>query len=150
MIEEEFWALDPALIYSIFEHKIDVAKEIIEWVRGPEPVGVFVNRDADEINATCTRVGFTLAQLHGHESPETCAAVDVPVTADLESGYDTPAAELVERALEAGVAGINIEDTVHSQGRLHPSADELLVAVTGAQLNGAIFREHLEKRYLSG
>ncbi|MCA1984711.1 isocitrate lyase/PEP mutase family protein [Nocardioides nematodiphilus] len=46
------------------------------------------------------------------------AAVDVPVTADMESGYDTPAAELVERVLEAGVAGINIEDTVHSQGRL--------------------------------
>jgi 2-methylisocitrate lyase-like PEP mutase family enzyme len=46
------------------------------------------------------------------------AAVDVPVTADVESGYDTPAAELVERVLEAGVAGINVEDTVHSQGRL--------------------------------
>ncbi|KUG51917.1 phosphonomutase [Serinicoccus chungangensis] len=46
------------------------------------------------------------------------AAVDVPVTADLESGYDTPAAELVERGLEVGVAGVNIEDTVHSQGRL--------------------------------
>ncbi len=37
----------------------DVAKEIIDWVRGPEPVGVFVNRDADEVNATCARVGFT-------------------------------------------------------------------------------------------
>jgi 2-methylisocitrate lyase-like PEP mutase family enzyme len=46
------------------------------------------------------------------------AAVDVPVTADLESGYDTPGAELVERALEAGIAGINIEDTVHSESRL--------------------------------
>src|SRR5690349_23703006 len=42
------------------------------------------------------------------------AAVDVPVSADVESGYDTPAAELVERVLEAGVAGINVEDTVHS------------------------------------
>lgn len=46
------------------------------------------------------------------------AAVDVPVTADVESGYDTPAAELVERVLEAGAVGINVEDTVHSQGRL--------------------------------
>ena len=46
------------------------------------------------------------------------SAVDVPVTADLESGYDTPAAELVERVLEAGAVGINIEDTVHSEGRL--------------------------------
>ncbi len=46
------------------------------------------------------------------------SAVDVPVTADLESGYNTPAAELVERALDAGIAGINIEDTVHSESRL--------------------------------
>jgi 2-methylisocitrate lyase-like PEP mutase family enzyme len=46
------------------------------------------------------------------------AAVDVPVTADVESGYDTPAAELVERVLEAGAVGINVEDTVHSEGRL--------------------------------
>ena len=46
------------------------------------------------------------------------ASVDVPVSADMESGYDTPAAELVERVLEAGAAGINIEDTVHSQKRL--------------------------------
>jgi 2-methylisocitrate lyase-like PEP mutase family enzyme len=47
-----------------------------------------------------------------------CAAVDVPVSADVESGYDTPAEELVARVLEAGVAGINVEDTVHSQGRV--------------------------------
>jgi 2-methylisocitrate lyase-like PEP mutase family enzyme len=45
-------------------------------------------------------------------------SVDVPVTADMESGYDTPAAELVERVLDAGAVGINIEDTVHSEGRM--------------------------------
>lgn len=44
--------------------------------------------------------------------------VDVPVTADVESGYDTPAAQLVERVLDAGAVGINIEDTVHGEGRL--------------------------------
>ena len=46
-----------------------------------------------------------------------CAAVEVPVSADVESGYDTPAGELVERVLDAGAVGINVEDTVHSQGR---------------------------------
>ncbi|MAS53546.1 MAG: phosphonomutase [Pimelobacter sp.] len=50
-------------------------------------------------------------------------AVDVPVTADVESGYDTPAAELVERVLEAGAVGINVEDTVHSEGRLREVAE---------------------------
>jgi 2-methylisocitrate lyase-like PEP mutase family enzyme len=46
-----------------------------------------------------------------------CAAVpDVPVTADMESGYATAPAELVDRLLEAGAVGLNIEDTVHSEG----------------------------------
>lgn len=44
--------------------------------------------------------------------------VDVPVSVDLESGYDTPAEELVHRTLEAGAVGINIEDTVHSLGEM--------------------------------
>jgi 2-methylisocitrate lyase-like PEP mutase family enzyme len=38
-------------------------------------------------------------------------AVDVPVTADVETGYGLPAAELVERLLEAGAAGCNLEDS---------------------------------------
>jgi 2-methylisocitrate lyase-like PEP mutase family enzyme len=50
-------------------------------------------------------------------------AVDVPVTADLESGYDTPAAELVARVLDAGAVGVNIEDTVHSQKRLRDAQE---------------------------
>ncbi|MEM1054864.1 MAG: phosphoribosylanthranilate isomerase [Bacteroidota bacterium] len=51
------------------------AKEIIEWSVGPEPVGVFVNASAEDVIATCEAGGFTHAQLHGHETPETCAAV---------------------------------------------------------------------------
>ncbi len=48
-----------------------------------------------------------------------CGAVsELPVTADLESGYDTAPAELIERMLEAGAVGLNIEDTVHSEGRM--------------------------------
>jgi len=46
------------------------------------------------------------------------AAVDVPVSADLESGYDTAPTELVEKALAAGVVGMNIEDSVHSAKRM--------------------------------
>ena len=66
----------------------DVAKEIIEWVRGPEPVGVFVNETAQAVNETCQRVGFTLAQLHGHESAEVCAAVEVPVIKAVSVQHD--------------------------------------------------------------
>ncbi|WP_072313522.1 isocitrate lyase/PEP mutase family protein [Agrococcus sp. Marseille-P2731] len=46
------------------------------------------------------------------------AAVEVPVSADLESGYGTPAAELIDRLLSAGAVGLNIEDTVHAEGRM--------------------------------
>lgn len=43
-------------------------------------------------------------------------AVDIPVTADMEAGYGAAPAELLERLLEAGAVGLNIEDTVHSEG----------------------------------
>ncbi|GAB2861096.1 isocitrate lyase/phosphoenolpyruvate mutase family protein [Streptomyces deserti] len=39
-------------------------------------------------------------------------AVDVPVSADVEGGYGLPPKELVERLLEAGVVGCNLEDSV--------------------------------------
>ncbi|MEU1483319.1 isocitrate lyase/phosphoenolpyruvate mutase family protein [Streptomyces sp. NPDC005752] len=38
-------------------------------------------------------------------------AVSVPVSADIESGYGLAPAELVERLLEAGAAGCNLEDS---------------------------------------
>jgi 2-methylisocitrate lyase-like PEP mutase family enzyme len=40
-------------------------------------------------------------------------AVEVPVTADLEAGYELEPAELVERLLGAGAVGLNLEDTDH-------------------------------------
>ncbi|MGH7667427.1 MAG: isocitrate lyase/PEP mutase family protein [Candidatus Dormibacteria bacterium] len=40
-------------------------------------------------------------------------AVTVPVTADLEAGYGLAAPELVERLLEAGAVGCNLEDSDH-------------------------------------
>jgi 2-methylisocitrate lyase-like PEP mutase family enzyme len=43
-------------------------------------------------------------------------AVDVPVSADLESGYGASADEIVDGLLDAGAVGLNIEDTVHSDG----------------------------------
>lgn len=46
-------------------------------------------------------------------------AVDLPVTADLEAGYGLAASELVDRLLDAGAVGCNLEDTDHrGQGPL--------------------------------
>jgi 2-methylisocitrate lyase-like PEP mutase family enzyme len=43
-------------------------------------------------------------------------AVDVPVSVDIESGYGQPAARLIDGVLDVGAVGLNIEDTVHSEG----------------------------------
>jgi 2-methylisocitrate lyase-like PEP mutase family enzyme len=45
------------------------------------------------------------------------AAVDVPVTADLEAGYGLAAKELVHRVLAAGCVGLNFEDSDHARGK---------------------------------
>src|SRR5258708_26421245 len=44
------------------------------------------------------------------------AAVDVPVTADLEGGYDLAPGDLVDALLDAGAVGCNLEDTDHATG----------------------------------
>jgi 2-methylisocitrate lyase-like PEP mutase family enzyme len=52
------------------------------------------------------------------------AAVDVPVSVDIESGYGLPATRLIEGLLSVGAVGLNIEDTVHSEGKRLRSASE--------------------------
>lgn len=52
------------------------------------------------------------------------AAVDVPVSLDIESGYAQSPARLVEGLLDAGVVGCNIEDTVHSEDKRLRSSSE--------------------------
>lgn len=67
------------------------------------------------------------------------AAVDVPVTADLEGGYDLAPADLVDALLTAGAVGCNIEDTDHSTG------DRLLDAENRAAYLAGI-RDAAERR----
>ena len=109
-----------------------VAKEIIEWVRGPEPVGVFVNESAEAVNARCADVGFALAQLHGHETPETCAAVDVPVIKAVSVQHDASSEQvraLVEPYLD--VVDFVLLDTHHTS----------LWGGTGESFNWRVARE---------
>jgi hypothetical protein len=54
------------------------------------------------------------------------AAVDIPVTADMEAGYGLPAKEFVDRLLEAGAVGCNLEDSVGG----------VMVEATKARLRG--------------
>jgi 2-methylisocitrate lyase-like PEP mutase family enzyme len=61
-------------------------------------------------------------------------AVDVPISVDIESGYGESPSRLIDGLLEAGAVGLNIEDTVHKEGkRLRSSAEH-------AELVGALRR----------
>ena len=55
------------------------AGAIINWIEGPEAVGVFVNQPLDDVNAIAKETGLDLVQLHGSESPEYCELVEKPV-----------------------------------------------------------------------
>ncbi|HEY7296065.1 MAG TPA: isocitrate lyase/phosphoenolpyruvate mutase family protein [Dehalococcoidia bacterium] len=62
-------------------------------------------------------------------------AVSVPVTVDFEAGYQLPPREIVERLIEAGAAGMNLEDTDHhgDAAMIEPGRQaELIAAVKAA------------------
>ncbi|MFD7027366.1 isocitrate lyase/phosphoenolpyruvate mutase family protein [Streptomyces sp. NPDC059917] len=59
------------------------------------------------------------------------AAVDVPVSVDLEAGYGQTPADLVAGLLEVGGVGLNVEDTVHSDGGRLRGAQEHARYVAG-------------------
>lgn len=58
-------------------------------------------------------------------------AVDIPVSVDLEAGYGLSPAGLVDQLLTAGAVGLNIEDTVHSDGGRLRTAEEHAEYVAG-------------------
>lgn len=70
-------------------------------------------------------------------------SVEVPVSADVESGYGLAPAELIERLLEAGAVGANIEDVVHSEGKrvreAREHADYIAAARAAADSAGVDF-----------
>lgn len=71
-----------------------LASDIIEWVHGPKPVGVFVNTPAKEVNTAADEAGFELVQLHGQESPELVAQVERPVIKALHVRHDASPEQL--------------------------------------------------------
>ncbi|BBZ26263.1 PEP phosphonomutase and related enzymes [Mycolicibacterium madagascariense] len=51
-------------------------------------------------------------------------AVDVPLSVDVESGYGETPQRLIEGLLSVGAVGLNIEDTVHREGKRLRSPEE--------------------------
>lgn len=70
------------------------AGAIINWIEGPQKVGVFVNQPLDDVNSIARKTGVDLVQLHGNESPEYCKLVEKHVIKVFHITEDTLAAEL--------------------------------------------------------
>jgi 2-methylisocitrate lyase-like PEP mutase family enzyme len=52
------------------------------------------------------------------------SAVDVPISVDAESGYGEDPQRLIDGLLSAGAVGLNVEDTVHKEGKRLRSPEE--------------------------
>ncbi len=79
------------IFYEKSPRFIDPAKAgaIINWLEGPEKVGVFVNQPLDEVNSTARQTGLDFVQLHGNESPEYCELIEKPVIKVIHISQDS-------------------------------------------------------------
>ena len=93
------------------------AKEIIGWLYGPEPVGVFVNETAKTINEVAGTVGFTHVQIHGDYEPSFFKDISLPTikavsihphttTEDLQSHLDQFAGSVDYFLLDTAKTGL--------------------------------------------
>jgi len=82
---------------------------------GSHPLADSIGRPDGE-GATFTEVTTRVTQI--------TESVDLPVSVDIESGYGQSAGTLINGLLEAGAVGLNIEDTVHSEGGRMRSSEE--------------------------
>ncbi len=69
------------IFYEGSSRYIEPAKAgaMINWIEGPQKVGVFVNQPLDDVNMIVRQTGVDLVQLHGNESPEYCSLIEKPV-----------------------------------------------------------------------
>lgn len=77
-----------------------LARDIIDWIHGAQPVGVFVNTPVEEVNRISELAGFEWVQLHGSETPAECDAIERPVIKAIRVFPGTTASE-IEMALAA-------------------------------------------------
>jgi 2-methylisocitrate lyase-like PEP mutase family enzyme len=110
-------------VWDAWSARLAVDAGFVALTVGSHPVADSVGK-ADQEGMTFDDVVTRVKQITG--------AVDVPVSVDIESGYAQPATRLITGLLEAGAVGLNIEDTVHSEGgRLRSSSEH-------AELVGAL------------
>jgi 2-methylisocitrate lyase-like PEP mutase family enzyme len=95
-------------VWDAWSAKLAVDAGFAALTIGSHPVADSVGK-ADGEGMSFDDLTARVAQISG--------AVDVPLSVDCESGYAEPAARLIEGLLDAGAVGLNVEDTVHSEGK---------------------------------
>ncbi|MCV7225622.1 isocitrate lyase/PEP mutase family protein [Mycolicibacterium komossense] len=102
-------------VWDAWSADLSVAAGFAALTVGSHPVADSIGKEDGEGMAfedLLTRVG------------QITAKVDVPISVDVESGYGLPAEELISGLLRAGAVGLNIEDTVHKEGKRLRSSSE--------------------------
>jgi 2-methylisocitrate lyase-like PEP mutase family enzyme len=126
-----------------------LAEQLRALHAGPEPLvlpnawdassaRVVVEAGFPVVATSSSAVALSLGFADGEKTPvdemfwaigRIARAVDVPVTADIESGYGLAPEEIVKRLLAAGAVGCNLEDTDHAGGQTlrdpHAQAERL-------------------------
>ena len=102
------------IFYDKSPRYIDPAKAgaIINWLEGPEKVGVFVNQPLDDVNSIARQTGLDYVQLHGNESVEYCGLVDKAIIKVFHIDDNTATEELHQAVTPyVGVADYFLFDT---------------------------------------
>lgn len=109
---------NPAILPTVWDAwsaKLAVAAGFTALTVGSHPVADSVGKPDGE-GMSFDDLTARVAQITG--------AVDVPISVDSESGYGEPPQRLIEGLLAAGAVGLNLEDTVHKEGKRLRSAEE--------------------------
>jgi len=87
------------IFYEDSPRYVDPAKvgAIINWLEGPEYVGVFVNQPLDDVNMLGRQTGIDYVQLHGNENPDYCSLVDKPIIKAIHVSEDDSGSDLKKR-----------------------------------------------------
>ncbi|MEQ9310424.1 MAG: phosphoribosylanthranilate isomerase [Balneolaceae bacterium] len=89
------------IFYDKSPRYIDPAEAgaIINWIEGPEKVGVFVNQSLDDVNRITKESGLDLVQLHGNETLEYCQLIEKPIIKVIHITPDYDLEELKAKVL---------------------------------------------------
>ena len=95
-------------VWDAWSANLAVAAGFAALTVGSHPVADSIGKDDGE-GMSFDDLTDRVAQITG--------AVDVPISVDIESGYGESPQRLIEGLLAAGAVGLNIEDTVHKEGK---------------------------------